>query len=263
MFHDDMASDLCSGASSPFHFADPCIRESWAAILPAAIVLLLCISHLPVAIPVYVQNVLGVNTFRRFLTLHEAEALNAASEDAVDVEIVVNAKSPLWRTLLLCGIALLQSMAWLALASYRLITEPFHASLVLPYVLALPWLYATLRPLLKPLSTPPYDLFVLLLVHLFMGILMLGGALYTHYVLGGSLARPLVLAGLSVNIAAVLVNLVVVINIPMGAPSSRVKEADIVSLISTDVYAVFLFTPSYARRESRFRPRTTQLSSNG
>lgn len=237
-----MALDICSGASSPFHFADPCIRDSWAAILPAAIAFLLCVSRLPVSMPVYVQNVLGPNTFRRFLTLHEAEALNAASEGAVDVEIVVNAKSPLWRTLLLCGIALLQSMAWLALASYRLFTEPFHPSLVLPYVLAFPWLYATLRPLLKPLSTPPYDLFVLLFVHLFMGMLMLGGALYTHYVLGGPSASPFSLTGLSVNIGAVLVNLAVVVSMPMGVPSSRVKEADIVSLISTDVHVVFLFT---------------------
>lgn len=178
---------------------------------------------------------MGANTFRRFLTLNEAEALNAASENAADAQIVPDAKPPVWRTLILCGIALLQSMAWLALASYHLITEPFHASLVLPYVLALPWLYAALRPLLKPLSTPPYDLFVLLLVHLFMGILMLGGALYTHYVLEGPLASPFVLASLSVNIGAVLISLSVVINIPMGVPSSRVKEANIVSLISIDV----------------------------
>lgn len=225
--------NLCPSASSPFEFADPCIRESWAAIFPAALVFLLCISQLLISLPASIQNILGVNTFKRFLTLHEAQALDAASNDTSGAEIEITPKPPLWRTLLLCIISLLQSIAWLALASYRLVTQPFHPSSVLPYVLALPWIYASLRPLLRPLSTAPYDLFALFVAHLAMGVLMLGGVLYPHHVLNGPLVGPLVLAGLSANVVSVLVGLAVVINIPMDVPSSRVRAVDIVSSISS------------------------------
>lgn len=223
---------LCPGDPSPFHFANPCVRESWASLTPAALVIVLCIAKLPISVPLSIQNVLGVNAFKRFLTLHEAEALDAASDDSVDVEVAVTAKPPLWRTLLLCAIALLESIAWLTLASYRLITTPFHPSSLLPYVLALPWIYASFRPVLKPVSTPPYDLFALFLVHLVGSILMLGGALYTHYVLGGSLVAPIVLAGLSINVGCVLMGLGVVVSIPIDVPSARVKVEDIVSTFS-------------------------------
>lgn len=216
--------ELCPGSSSPFQFDDPCIRESWASLLPAAIVFLLGISSLPISIPPPLKNVLGINAFQSFLTLHEAEALDAASAVHTETEISVTAKPPLWRTVVLSTLSLLQSLAWLALASYRLITHPFHLRALLPFALALPWVYATLRPLLRPPTTPPYDLFVLFVAHLVMGALMLGGVLYTE-----AEASVLVLAGLSANIMAVLVCLAVVVNIPMDVPSSSVKTEDIVS----------------------------------
>ncbi|KZP25984.1 hypothetical protein FIBSPDRAFT_918282 [Athelia psychrophila] len=223
--------NLCPGSPSPFEFADPCIRESWAAIFPAALVFLLCVSKLPISIPASVQNILGVNTFKRFLTLHEAEALDAASDDASAVEIEVTATPPL---------------SWLALASYRLVTQPFHPSSALPYVLALPWIYAALRPLLRPPATPPYDLFALFAAHLAMGALLLGGVLYTHYVLDGPPAAPLALAGLAANVASVLVGLAVVMDIPMDVPSSRVKEGAIGKTATPEDYTTLFKWMTFA-----------------
>lgn len=221
---------LCPGSLSPWELADPCIRESWAAIIPAALVLLLCVSQLPISFPPSVRNVLGTDTFRTFLTLHEAEALECTSKDAFAVEIDIAPKS----RPLLCFISLLQSFAWLALALYRLATQPVHPSPLLPGVLALPWIYVSLCLLLRPSSAPPYDLFVLLLAHLAMGVLMLGGALYTHCVLNEPSPGSPILAGLFVNVVGVLVGLEAIMSIPMDVPStrSRVKKADIVSFIS-------------------------------
>ncbi|KAF7979924.1 hypothetical protein HWV62_40336 [Athelia sp. TMB] len=232
--------ELCPN-SGPFQFSNPCIRESWAAIVPAAVVAVLCLFKLPISIPARIQNVLGVNAFHRFLTLHEAEALDAASDDDSAAEVIeVTAKPPLWRTVLLSAICLLQAIAWLALASYRLITDPFHPSSLLPYVLAVPWIYASLRAILRPFSTPPFDLFALFVVHLATGLLMLGGVLYGHYVLDGPMAPPLILAGLSLNVAGVLIALGVVVNIPLGVPSSRVKESDIGTSVSPEDYTTLL-----------------------
>jgi len=219
---------LCP-SPSPFDFADPCIRESWASLLPAILVFTLCLFSLPISLPKCVHNFLGLTTFKTFLTLHEAEALDASvADDEVEVEIDVGSKPPLWRTLLISTLSVVETLAWIALGTYRIVTGPFHPSSLLPYVLALAWIYASLRPILRPSSTPPYDLFWLFSVHLVMGVLMLGGVLYSHHVLDAPMPGRLSIVGLVGNLVGVVVGLVVVVNIPMAVPSSRVKKEDIV-----------------------------------
>jgi hypothetical protein len=221
---------LCPTSPSPFDFADPCIRESWASLLPAILVFILCLFSLPVSLPKRVHDFLGLTTFKPFLTLHEAEALDASTaDDEVEVEIGVGSKSPLWRTLLISTISVVETLAWLALGAYRTITAgPFHSSSLLPFILVLAWIYASLRPILRPSSTPPYDLFSLFSVHLVTGVLMLGGVLYSHYVLDAPMPGRLSIVCLVGNLVGVVVGLVVVVNIPMAVPSGRVKKEDIV-----------------------------------
>jgi hypothetical protein len=176
-----------------------------------------------------VHSFLGLTTFKPFLTLHEAEALDASTaENEVEVEIDVVSKPLLWRTLLMSSISVVETLAWLTLGSYRFITNPFHPSSLLPFILALTWIYVSVRPILRPSSTPPYDLFALFVIHLVMGVLMLGGVLYAHHVLAAPQPGRLSMLGLVGNLVGVIVGLVVVINIPMAVPSSRVKKEDIV-----------------------------------
>lgn len=52
--------------------------------------------------------------------------------------------------------------------------------------------------------------------------------MYAHYVVGDVLPSKLGVVGLGGNLAAVILALVVVINIPMAVPSNRVKQEDIV-----------------------------------
>jgi hypothetical protein len=161
--------------------------------------------------------------------LREAEALGASTaENEVEVEIDLISKPPLWRTMLISIISVIETLAWLTFGSYRLITNPFHPSSLLPFILALAWIYASLRPILRPSSTPPYDLFALFLVHLVMGTLMLGGVLYAHHVLAAPIPGKLSVLGLVGNLLGVIVGLVVVINIPMAVPSNKVNKENIV-----------------------------------
>jgi len=220
---------LCPSSLSPFDFADPCIRESWASLLPAVLVITLCFFSLPISLPKRVHNFLGLTTFKTFLTLREAEALDASVVDEVETDVV--SRPPLWRTLLISTLSVVETLAWLALGLYRLITRPFHPSSLLPFILALAWIYASLRPILRPSSTPPYDLFSLFVVHLVTGMLMLGGVLYSHHVLDAPMPGRLSMIGLVGNLVGVVVGFVVVVNIPMAVPSSRVKKEEIVCLI--------------------------------
>jgi hypothetical protein len=220
---------LCPSSPSPFNFADPCIRESWASLLPAILVFILCLFSLPISLPKRVHNFLGLTTFKPFITLHEAEAFDASAADhEVVVGIDVGSKPPLWRTLLISTLSVVETLAWLALGTYRITAGPFHSNSLLPFILALAWIYSSLRPILRPSSTPPYDLFSLFSVHLVMGVLMLGGVLYSHHVLDAPMPGRLYIVGLVANLVGVAVGLVVVVNIPMAVPSNRVKKEDIV-----------------------------------
>lgn len=235
---------LCPLSPSPFDFADPCIRESWASIFPAILVFVLCFLSLPISLPQRLRGFLGLTTFTTYLTLHEAEALDASTaENEVEVEIDVTEKPPLWRTLLISTISIVETLAWLALGCYRLVTSPFNPSSLLPFILALSWIYLLLRSVLRPSSTPQYDVFALFGVHLVMGVLMLGGVLYTHHVLAAPMPGMMSMACLVGNMVGVIAGLVTLLNIPMAVPSSKVKKEDIVSSDSnsSDTIAQYLF----------------------
>lgn len=226
---------ICLSSPGPFAFADSCVRETWASILPAAVVVIICISAVPISLPKRVHNVLGLNVFKTYLTLHEAEALEAEGEGDGEVEIAVDSKPPLWRTLVLSTVALLETLAWIALGSYVLVTSQRHGTslepiTILPFILAFSWLYATLVPILRPAATPPYGLFALYIVQLAMGVLLLGGVLYQQQTSSTPLPDRSIMLALVGNLVAVLVGLGVITNIPMAVPSRRVKKEDIVSL---------------------------------
>lgn len=219
---------FCGGAS-PLDLSSPCVRLSWAAILPAVVVVAALVLAIP--LPKTVARVLAsiAAPFTPFLTLSEAEAFAAPDGKT---EIHHHSLQPtLWRTLVLSLTALLQTLAWLGVGSYILITEDRGVwGSLLPFLVAVPWLYACCRTVFTPSATPPYDLFVLLIVRLAGDILVFGGMLFDHYVYGLPLRDPLVLSAQILNLTASTASLVTIFSMPLGIPSSRVDPAEIVSV---------------------------------
>lgn len=227
---------LCQN-SGALDFGNPCVRTTWSTLLPAIFVFLLCTKALFPKITLKATKPLS-ETFPHFISLQEAEALDGSgdkpladedvlSESQVEVENLV----PLWRTIVLSFIALLETLFWLGTACYTFVVRSEDIwDGISSAVISLTWLYAACRPIMRPTATPPYDLFVLYIIHLTMGITLLGGVVYANDVYYIPLPPTAVIIGQAFNIIAVIMLLGVVISMPLGIPSNRVKKSDIVSL---------------------------------
>ena len=236
-----MGLHLCDDYG-PFDFRNSCVRLSWTALFSAGLVFFLLVASVPV--PERVKPWLEVikSPFKTFVTLPEAEALDARAagveKDAQLEELNSSDNSsvtvPLWRSLVLSWLGLVQTLVWLGVGSYTLVVAPSHRWVTLCLILiALSWLYATVRPIFHPMATPPMDLFSLYCIHLVAGTLLFGGIFYERNVAGVPLPSPLAVAGLIFNLIAVLVLMAVVLRMPMGIPSHRVRKEDIVRMSHT------------------------------
>jgi hypothetical protein len=232
-----MGLQLCRD-SGPFDFRDPCIRSSWSALIPAFFVFLLCVSTLPA--PELAQKPLDIvkAPFRVYLTLPEAEALDASAAEGdklggdEDVSSSDNAPLPRWRALILSWIGLMQTLVWLGVGVYSRITDPSDVWAVLcPVLIACSWLYATARPMSSPMATPPMDLFSLYCLHLVSGTLLFGGLIFDYTITGSPLPHPLVIIALTANLVLLLGLLTVIVSMPMAIPSKRVRKEQILSPI--------------------------------
>lgn len=225
-----MHIDLCRD-SRLFDFHNPCVRDSWSALVPALFALVLCLSFLPIPRPARrIVDFVKV-PFKSFLTIDEAEALDqkiAVGDTAFgdeDSDQKTFASTSLVRTLVLASASLVEALVWLALGCFRLIAISDNVwAGFRPILVASSWIYAAIRPIASPPKTAPYDLFFLYLLHLFGGILLLGGVFFD----GGSLSVAPILA-LVANLAMIVGLLAVVLAMPLAVPSKRVKKDDIVS----------------------------------
>lgn len=230
----------CPNAGS-IDFADPCIRTIWSALLPALFVFILCTNTLlPKSVKKHFGSVIPFDeTLTRFLTLHEAEALDAPGgemayldDEAAPkgfVQVEVENTVPLWRTVMLSFVSLLETLCWISVACFTLVVKPDQVwDGVGSLLIALTWLYASCRPIVKPSPTPPWDLFVLFTAQLFMGILQMGGILYAKEVYETPLPATAVIVGHVFNLLALLVLLGVVVSMPLAVHSSLVQKRDIV-----------------------------------
>ena len=156
---------LCENAG-PLDFQNPCIRATWASLLPATLVLVLCLSAFP--LPHVAHNFTSIlktpTIFQPFLTLEEAEALNASADGGADVETAPEkgaAVAPLWRTAILAilvFVGLAETLGWLSFGSYNIPNDagtPWTKTL--PFFVAFTWLYTVVRPVARvsPSSYPP------------------------------------------------------------------------------------------------------------
>ncbi|KAJ7179617.1 hypothetical protein C8R46DRAFT_1074274 [Mycena filopes] len=225
-----------------FDLSDPCVRGSWAALAPAVLVLAICRwSFVSVPLPEPVQKLVDTvkRPFTRYLTLHDAEGLTLADEQDIpeaQATLEVDNTIPLWRTVVFTFTGASICLVYLAGCSFLLITgHPLWEAIQL-FLVAVPWLYTAIRPILRPTATPPYDMFAIYLVLIGGGVLQLGGYLFQHTAWGAPLPGTLVLVGLSLNLAALVGLVTVIMGMPLALPSHLVKKAEIGSKVSPEDY---------------------------
>lgn len=240
-----MGTLLFCPQSTVFDLANPCVRAFWSTILPAALVALFVFASIP--IPKRVRKLLKPlsSPLQSFLTLQEAEALDVAAAagnivagDDANVDAGNHPTVPLWRTLAFSWIALLETLVWLSLGSYNIVQRKRDVlDVVHPFVTAVAWLYASVRPVVRPQPTPPFDLFSLYFLNLLLEVFNLGGILYDVNVLGYAFPPPLILGAHVLNLAAVLVLLSIILAMPLDIPSERVDKEKIARHPSSNMFA--------------------------
>ena len=201
-----------------------CVRSYWAAVIPLALVGVVLLSSVPP-----LSNLLRIihKPLSNFLPVHEAEALSSDEKDVVEDE---DPTVPLWRTLLLSATSLVETLLWVGVGCYSLIVNPEDIwSGVRDLLVAATWFYAALRPIVRPTATAPWDLFSLFVAHFILDIVTFAGHLYDQYVFGLPMPSTIRSTVYIINIVAVGGLLVLVMNMPLGVPSKRVKKEDIVS----------------------------------
>ncbi|KAJ7863242.1 hypothetical protein B0H13DRAFT_2237132 [Mycena leptocephala] len=215
------------GDSGAFEFEDACVRSSWSTVLPALVVLALCIFPFLLGTP-----------FKTYITLHEAEGADFQSSGGEDEPIEVPRGVALWRARLFTVAGLLQTLIWIAIAVfYSLMADTVDAwSFAQCLLLAFSWLYTAVRPIVSPPVTAPYDLFLVYTLHVMGGVLLLGGQLFDYAVAAAPLPSAPILLGLFVNLVAILALLYVTVQMPMNLPSSRIKKEDIGQSVSPEDY---------------------------
>jgi hypothetical protein len=230
-------------SSSVWHLDLACVRSFWGAIVPAAFVFLLSVIALP--LPTWLSNLIRpINRYLSpFLTLQEAEAVDEAAiaeakaalgeagqgEPETVAEQVESAH--FWKSLLLSWFSLVETLAWLGVASFTIIQDegaPIY--IASSFVLAMTWLFATVRPIVRPKLTPPYDLFTLYLIYTVFELVSLGAFAYDHHAYGTPLPPSLTLAAHILNLCVLLVLVSIVLSMPLAIPSRRIEKAKIVSL---------------------------------
>jgi hypothetical protein len=220
-----------------FDFGDSSVRELLASIFPIVFVGIFCTTAIP--IPDRIRSfVWSVTTpFHRFLTLEEAEALEVGEDEILDVKDGNKHTAPVWRMVLLTSLGLLEVFAWLAIGSYRLVTDQSDIwNGIAPIATSISWFYAALRPAIWPSPVVMYDLFTLYLVQLLTAILVVGGFFFDYRVYGTPLPSHFSFVAYASNITVVLILLVVILNMPVGLPSTKVDEAEIGKTVSPEDY---------------------------
>jgi hypothetical protein len=202
----------------------------------------LCVAAIP--IPTWLSNIIRPvkSLFVPFLTLQEAEALDvadAAESKAVlgqvvegEPEAVIEQIEPhhFWKPLLLSWVALIETLAWLGVASFNVIQDQRDPVYIASsFVFALIWLFATLRPILRPKPTPSFDLFVLYLIYFIVEVVSLGTFIFNKNAYGTPFPDTLAIAAHILNLGALLVLIAIVFSMPLAIPSRRVDKEKIVS----------------------------------
>ncbi|KAI0308316.1 hypothetical protein B0F90DRAFT_1681863 [Multifurca ochricompacta] len=213
----------CHLSSDIWHLDLDCARSFWGALIPAAFVFILCIVAIPV--PTWLSNLIRPikRQFIPFLTLQEAEALEAAAttrSKAREPETVVEQVEPkhFWKPLLLSWIALIETLVWLGVASFTITQDQRDVIYVVgPFVFALTWLFATVRPIL----------------------VYLGAFLYSKRAYDIPFPPALIITAHLLNLAVLFILIAIVLTMPLAIPSDKIDKTEIGKSVSPEDYTTF------------------------
>ncbi|TFK50262.1 P-loop containing nucleoside triphosphate hydrolase protein [Heliocybe sulcata] len=204
-------------------------------LVPPAFVLVFLAGSIP--LPRAFRRLLDAiqSHFGNFITLEEAEALASPAEGEVSG---ASPNIPLWRNVLLSWIALLETLVWLGISSYRFFTAPERDYLDGTEALAIScsWLYASAKPALDRTSTPCYDLLLLYSSHLMVSTFSLGKIFYDRAVHDSPFPSQSVMVFMILNLLAVITLLWVILTSPMAVPTTAAMRADIGITTSPEDY---------------------------
>ncbi|KAG6864482.1 hypothetical protein C0991_009205 [Blastosporella zonata] len=215
-----MSVQLCGPEDGPFDFHSGCVRSAWCALLPFTIVVALAFFSLP--LPFKSPPIL-----KTYLSLHEAEGLTPEQSDYEPTKANPPTKPTLWHGIVFVSIGLLETLAYLTLTSYLLITSAPLQNALISGALALSWVYTVLRPVTRPTQTVPYDLFAVYLALFAGALIQVGGVIYDHRVFGDNWPNAGVLAALWINLGATASVLGVVLRMPLALPGRSVNPEEI------------------------------------
>lgn len=216
---------LCTETS----WANPCTRSYLQSLPPFILILAILCIYIP--LPKTLSRAIQ-SAFTPFLSLEEAQAL--LDKDLLSQEgehSVSKPKPPLWRTMCLSSLALVETVGWLILACYRLValTGSPDYRVISPFLSFLSWLPAVVIPVFRPTLTPPYDLFSFYVFQLVTGAFRFGTIWYDRDALGVPV-KAWDVAGTAADLVVILSLLVIVLRMPLNVPSNKAVEEKIVSL---------------------------------
>lgn len=190
-----------------------------------------------------------VRPFKPFLKPYEAEERLRKDKTSSTPPIVVvskpASKAP-GRNFALAALGLLETLSWFSICAYKLVsntvddhpsspnTEFWNAA-----IFSLTWLYATLKPAIRPKVKPHYDLFTIYLISLVVALLEAGGYVYLSYVYQLPFFRDMAFITFSsLNILVLFTVLVITLRTRLAVPveGSVISPADIGTNISPEDY---------------------------
>lgn len=190
----------------------PRSQNLWSLYSPLAAVLATCIFESAASCFHKKPLTSFISMFRPLLLIDEAEAL-LIGESLSSTKI--KQKAPLFLTLALSVLAFIQTVFW----SSNFISSFFHQTCAEWgfFALALSWLYASVKPVLRPTYTPPYDLLFLYLTLQVSGIYHFG-CLLLQWSLADSSPPATLLAFHTLNVALISTLIVIVLSRPVAEP---------------------------------------------
>lgn len=155
-----------------------------------------------------------------------------------------------WRQVTLTVLATLQVAGWTATTVFKAYdlgsNDVGTFSLVVPTIALVSWVYAVLRPTIRPSCTPYYDLFTINFSHFLAACV----ALYEDSTTNGDIGLSFGRLSHVLNALMTLIGLVVIVNMPLELSARPEADEDvrlnIFILFTTHIY--FPGDPPFARR---------------
>ncbi|KZT57684.1 hypothetical protein CALCODRAFT_273206 [Calocera cornea HHB12733] len=222
---------------------DPFLRGLLACVVPATVVSFYLLVSIPWPKPIRTAARYVTAPFDSFVTLPEAKAiLKGETVSANEAIGQTEPRPPVWKTVVLAILALTESLGWIGVGTYGIVfcTRSHDSvaiwSIAFAFVKVLPWLYATITPLIRPQATAPYDLFALYLTFVATAAINVGAQLFILSAYGTPLPPWWIFALSVADLVIPVLSIGVVLSMPIALPADEDEKKEIGKTISPEDY---------------------------